>query len=73
MQIYVVVFVNNSMKKAVLISLFLVLVTSLWAQSSEWTEYCRLQKMVRYEELSSDSAYSIYYKMDLSIAEYHRI
>ena len=52
------------MKKAVLISLFLVLVTSLWAQSSEWTEYCRLQKMVRYEELSSDSAYSIYYKMD---------
>jgi len=52
------------MKKAVLISLFLVLVTSLWAQTPEWTEYCRLQKIVRYEDLPSDSAYNIYYKMD---------
>ena len=52
------------MKKAVLTSLFLVLVTSLWAQTPEWTEYCRLQKIVRYEDLPSDSAYCIYYQMD---------
>lgn len=52
------------MKKIALVLLFIFTVTSLWTQTPEWTEYCRLRELVRYQDVTSDSAYSVYYKMD---------
>lgn len=41
-----------------------VVVLDTIAQSPEWVEYCGLKKVLLYEDLPSDSAYRICYRMD---------
>jgi len=52
------------MKKVIALTLLLVTFLGAFSQTPEWVEYCKLKKILLYEELPNDSAYQICCRMD---------
>lgn len=52
------------MKKILSIALLSLIYINSFSQSPEWTEYCRIRKIILYEDLAPDTAYGLYCKMD---------